>query len=98
MNHQKQSYKQKKQIMKKNNIHKLFVYFITDLLYKKYRNTSPNLLYTLHSKVYIFISLSIYKLKTLDFDIDKLIYDFNKNLSNHYIFLNKIKLKLNIQI
>ena len=38
------------------------------------------------------------KLKTLDFNIDKLIYDFNKNLSNHYIFLNKIKLKLNIQI
>ena len=78
--HQKQSYRlQKDRIMKDDNIRKLFVDFITDPLYKIY-----------------FENIEIHqidKLKTLDFDIDKLIYDFNKNLSNHYKFLNKIKIK-----
>ena len=65
--------------MKDNNIRKLFVDFITNPLYKIY-----------------FENIEIHqidKLKTLDLDIDKLIYDFNKQLSNHYKFLNKIKIK-----
>jgi hypothetical protein len=88
--------------MKDNNIRKLFVNFITELLYNKYFQ---------NIEIY-----PIDKIKTLDFviddddldinyypsnlsslrnDIDKLIYDFNKQLSNHYKFLNKIKIKLN---